>query len=98
MNYAQQSWQAIRRGIFPAVQGQWERDLKIAFLQGLNTGASLVVQSTTLSDDGMSKFNKDMQEDIREGLAELGHVPGKVKLSNSSSPIHVRAKLNGEEV
>ncbi len=98
MNYSEDLWISLRRAKFPLCSGEHEKQLKIAFLQGMHSGRQLVIQSSTLSNNTMCEFNQALCQQIEAELRRLGSRPGNVKLSTTKPQIKVRARIEGQEI
>jgi hypothetical protein len=97
VNYPEQIWLDLKRGVFPSVSGEEEKRLKIAFFQGIHSGRTLVIQGLmTLRDNEMVKFGKDLNEQISGALSQLGQKPGKIKVYTDEPNTIVR--INGEKI
>ncbi len=99
MNHAENLFEAYRRAQCPGAQDEQLKQLKLAFLQGMHSGRSCVVQALSLDDVGTVKFIRDFGAQIEASLAQLGHRPGKVTVfgmpGNGPS---VKAYINGEPI
>lgn len=84
-DYAETIWSAVKKGMFPTVTGEQEKELKIAFLQGMHSGRELTLQSTTLPDREMQEFLINFKAQINGALGRVNCRPGNVSLGTIPS-------------
>jgi hypothetical protein len=71
----------MKRGYWPTVDGEQEKALRIAFLQGIHCGTRLFQDALDMDSDEVSvTFLRDVRQQIFSGLMALGTVPGRVSV------------------
>lgn len=91
--YAESLWLSLKRDRFPMVSGEHEKELKIAFMHGLNSGRSLLLQALSLDPRTCVEFCREFQGQVEASLRALGETPGKVSVG-----VKVRASIDGDPV
>ena len=87
-------WAAFKKGCYPFIDGEQEKRLKVAFLQGIHSGKELVVQISRLPNDQMAETFRDLNEQVLAELSKLGFKPGKITVAEQK--VSVKASIDGK--